>query len=87
MDEFKYDVFKGTPKKNPLWLGSVNGLDRATELMKRMAARLPGDYFVSSGITTEVVAVSKQENEQTLARSEQQNHAVSYSINSSTPSR
>src|SRR5579864_8485399 len=49
MDEFKYDVFKWIPKKNPLWLGSVNGLERAAELMKRMATSLPGDYFVSSG--------------------------------------
>jgi hypothetical protein len=57
MDDFKYDVFKGTPDKNPLWLGDINGLARATDLMNRMAARLPGDYFVSKAATTEVVVV------------------------------
>ena len=58
MDEFKYEVFKGIPKKNPFWLGSVSGLERATELMNRMADRLPGDYFVSRAITAEVVAAT-----------------------------
>ena len=87
MDEFKYDVFKGIPKKNPLWLGSVNGLERAAELMKRMATSLPGDYFVSSAVTSEVVAVSSQKTAEGLTRGEEQNHGISSSINPSTHNR
>jgi hypothetical protein len=68
MDQFEYDVFKGTPKKNPLWLGSVKGWERAVELTNRMAARLPGDYFVSSAVTREVVMVVKQETEEAMLR-------------------
>jgi hypothetical protein len=60
MDDSKYDVFKGTPDNNPLWLGNINGLERATELMNRMAARLPGDYFVSKAASAKVVAVNVQ---------------------------
>jgi hypothetical protein len=60
MMEFKYDVFKGVPKKNPLWLGSINGLERAMEQMNGMADRLPGDYFVSSATNAEVVATSRR---------------------------
>jgi hypothetical protein len=51
-----YDVFKQTPQKKALWLGSVNGLPRALDQMKRMAARLPGDYFISDAATHEVIA-------------------------------
>lgn len=87
MDKFKYDVFKGIPKKNPLWLGSVNGLERAAELMKRMAISLPGDYFVSDAVTSEVVAVSKPKTKESVARGEDQNHGVSSSINLSTDNR
>ena len=51
-----YDVFKNAPQKPALWLGTVNGLQRAIDQMKRMAARLPGDYFVSNAATHEVLA-------------------------------
>jgi hypothetical protein len=51
-----YDVFKGTPQKKSLWLGTVNGLGRAIDQMNRMFARLPGDYFVSDSATHEVLA-------------------------------
>jgi hypothetical protein len=51
-----YDVFKGHPQKKPLWLGTVNGLPRAIDLMDRMAARLSGDYFVCNAATHEVLA-------------------------------
>ena len=58
MDKMRaYDVFKGAPDKKPLWLGAVNGLPRALEQMKRMADRLPGDYFISDGTTHEILAV------------------------------
>ena len=51
-----YDVFKGTPQNKPLWLGTVNRLERAIDQMNRMFARLPGDYFVSNSATHEVLA-------------------------------
>ena len=53
--ETSYDVFKG-PEGNALWLGSVTGLDRAVALMNRMAESSPGDYFVFSPVSQEVVA-------------------------------
>ena len=58
MDKTTYDVFKGIPgtTKNPVWLGAIAGLNRATEHMNRMAERMPGDYFVSDSRTGEVVA-------------------------------
>lgn len=54
MDEF--GVFKGTPHMQPFQLGLVSDLKRATELMNRMAERIPGNYFVRHMITREVVA-------------------------------
>lgn len=41
-----YEVFKGVPQENPMRLGTVQGHQRATDLMYRMYARSPGDYFV-----------------------------------------
>jgi hypothetical protein len=60
MTEATYDVFKGLPDKNPLWLGAVPGLQRAIDQMKRMSARLPGDYFVFDPRENEVVATVHQ---------------------------
>ena len=54
-DNNTYDVFKGSPQKKPLWLGSVKGRTRAVDLMNGMAVRLPGDYFVWNTITQEIV--------------------------------
>ena len=55
-DNTTYEVFKGNPQKKPLWLGTVGGRIRALDLMKRMATRLPGDYFMTNTITQELVA-------------------------------
>jgi hypothetical protein len=52
-----FDVFKGVPKRSPLWLGNVGGLQKAIDLMNSMAKRLPGDYFVSDAATHEVLAL------------------------------
>lgn len=60
MDTTAYDVFKGRPENKPLWLGEVSGLQRAIDQMNRMAARLPGDYFVFNPLTNEVVAFVRQ---------------------------
>jgi hypothetical protein len=55
-----YDVFKGKPNNTRLWLGSIAGLERATGLMNRMAASLPGDYFVVDAATGELVALTER---------------------------
>ena len=54
-----FDVFKGAPKRSPLWLGNVRGLQKAIDLMNGMARRLPGDYFVSDAATHEVLALAQ----------------------------
>jgi len=54
MDE--YGIFKGTPQMHPFQLGLVSDLQRATDLMNRMNARIPGNYFVRHMVTREVVA-------------------------------
>ena len=59
MEQTTYDVFKGIPQKNPLCLGAIVGLKRATDLMNRMASRLPGDYFVFDTTSKEVVALAQ----------------------------
>jgi hypothetical protein len=51
-----YEVFKGIPHVRPVRLGSVRGVQRATDLMNRMYARLPGNYFVCNARTREVIA-------------------------------
>ena len=51
----RLDVFKGTPG-NDIWLGSVTALNRAVELMNRMAERQPDNYFVVSSHNSQVVA-------------------------------
>ena len=62
MDEF--GVFKGTPQMQPFQLGVVPDLKRATELMNRMAERIPGNYFVRHMITREVVLMLRCEEEE-----------------------
>jgi hypothetical protein len=57
MSEATFDVFRGKPLGECVWLGSVDELDRAADLMKLIAARTPGDYFVFCAATQEVVAV------------------------------
>jgi hypothetical protein len=52
-----FDVFKGSPKRDRLWLGNVEGLQRAIDLMNSMAGRLPGDYFMCNAATQELVAL------------------------------
>jgi len=50
-----YELFKVNPK-GPIWLGSMNDLPKALDQMKRMAARLPGHYFVCDSGSREVIA-------------------------------
>lgn len=52
----EYEVFKGLPGAKAIRLGAVRGCERATQLMYRMYARLPGDYFVRDIATREVAS-------------------------------
>jgi hypothetical protein len=54
-DRITFDVFKGT-RENCIWLGTLTGLNRAIELMNRMAERQPDSYFVFSSLNSQVVA-------------------------------
>jgi hypothetical protein len=54
MDE--YGIFRGTPQMQPFQLGLVSDLKRATDLMHRMAERIPGSYFVRHMVTREILA-------------------------------
>jgi hypothetical protein len=51
-----YDIFCGRRDKNPLWVGSVEGLGAAYERMKEIAAKTHGPYFVFCSRTNKVVA-------------------------------
>lgn len=42
----KFDIFAGTPERNPVWICAVEGLPKAKEKMEQMAAENPGRYFI-----------------------------------------
>src|SRR5215469_7568178 len=57
MNDEEYVVFKGKSHERPLRLGTVRRRERAIDLMYRMYARMPGDYFIRYSDTNEIVAV------------------------------
>ena len=50
-----YDIFSGSPEKEPLWLESVSGLAPASQRMNELARTTPGAYFVFCVHTKEVL--------------------------------
>ena len=56
MEIREFEVFKGNPEGKAFRLGAVCGFQRAVELMYRMYARLPGNYFVRDLATHQIVA-------------------------------
>ena len=46
MRDGTYDLFKGSSQEDALWLGTVDGLQAATDLMRCLALTAPGDYFL-----------------------------------------
>jgi hypothetical protein len=42
-----YDIFKVT-SDGPLWVGAVEGLEKAKEQMARLALISPAEYFIHS---------------------------------------
>ena len=53
MDRFA--IFRGLPKMMPFQLGVTADLARAVDLMTRMNARIPGDYFIRDLVTQDIV--------------------------------
>jgi len=43
-----FDIFKGEPKRNAIWLEFVVGLSAAQRRMKQIASENPGQYFLFS---------------------------------------
>jgi ActR/RegA family two-component response regulator len=41
-----YDLFRGTSRENAVWIGTVEGLQAATDRMSCLALSEPDDYFV-----------------------------------------
>ena len=48
MSEPRFDIFSGTPKKDPTWIEEVEGLSSAYRRMNELAAATPGQYFIFS---------------------------------------
>jgi hypothetical protein len=69
-----YDVFSGSREQNPLWLESVEGLERACETMRQRAALSPGPYFVFCVASQKVLASTDTS---TTLHIEKKSHAVS----------
>ena len=51
-----FDLFAGSGDKDAMWLETVEGLDNARSRMERLAAQVPGQYFVFSVHNCAVVA-------------------------------
>jgi hypothetical protein len=52
----RYEVYKEYANASPIRLGSLGKPHLAIEIMNRMAARMPGKYFVIDTLTAEVIA-------------------------------
>jgi hypothetical protein len=52
----RFDIFSGSPDKEPLWLGVSSGLDTAVERMEQRARTEPGRYFIHDAQNQAVVA-------------------------------
>jgi hypothetical protein len=51
-----YDVFRGHPNKEALWIEAVDGLGAANDRMKEHAQRIPAPYVVFCQRTHAVMA-------------------------------
>lgn len=43
-----FDIFSGRVDKDAVWVETVEGFGNAYELMTKIAARVPGPYFIVS---------------------------------------
>ena len=46
MKDTTYDLFRGTSRKNAVWIGRVEGLEAAANRMSSLALSAPDDYFL-----------------------------------------
>ena len=52
----KFDIFRGLPDGEPVWIKAVETLDEAKRLVKQFAAHAPGDYFIFDATNGQVIA-------------------------------
>lgn len=55
-NEPHFDIFKGVPDKNAVWVERVEGLAAARRRMEELAKERPGSYFVFSPVSHAVLA-------------------------------
>jgi len=56
VEELTFDIFRGDPAHNPIWLEPVKGLSIARQQMEQIAAKKPGRYFLFSVQSRSVLA-------------------------------
>jgi hypothetical protein len=56
MKEPLFDVFSGASEKDAVWLESVEGLSDTRRRMERLAANVPGAYFLYSPLSHSILA-------------------------------
>lgn len=56
MLQTSYDLFKGKPNDNPIWIGTSELLDEGIEKLASAADGELGEYFLYNGVTGLVVA-------------------------------
>ena len=69
MRDTAYDLFKGTPQENALWLETLEGLRPAIDRMNRLALTKPDDYFLfhTGGVVASVKNPSTHRQQTPLA--------------------
>jgi hypothetical protein len=81
MDAKDCEVIKRETKGGSFRLGTLRGYERATEMMYRMYARVPGDYAVVDLATREVVAsVKMQETEKASKKTHENNFDIFFGL-------
>ena len=56
MTEPTFDIFRGAPNKDAVWVEAVQGLSAARERMEQLAAEKSGEYFLFSTSSHTVLA-------------------------------
>jgi hypothetical protein len=58
MKEPTFDIFSGTSDRDAVWLECVDGLSQARQRLERIAAAIPGAYFLYDPASRSVIAKS-----------------------------
>ena len=51
-----YDIFKGVPGSEPIWVEAVQGLENARMRLLKLYESCPGDYFVFDPMSAKIIA-------------------------------